>query len=583
MKPTKQFEALRSLSILPDQDRQAWLRSAEEGIDFLRNDVGSDFVVLHASMPFVWIVSAFAPNPNLYPVDHDDLQNARIDLDDTWVIQKSYGSGEGHCVYLDPPLSFDSKSLAGGELPIFRRTFHGMDRREPLEVNQKLIHCLGVFFVDHRSAYCRLDDNGDLEDVICIQSEEGTGGFDRREMVSIREKDLAQYLALSDATLVRKFDFTRVDNATFSHWGEVERATKGDDQLHYSLGLGSGNGSWAHGYQLVPSSTSVEELVAAFEAESGGRATKQYETFIAVDWKNGRVLETSCSPDATANYFTRSDKPFDVSPAFFRSEVLARYKNDPDKYRLDDRSISCRNAWYLKTYDINEDGQVHTYLCYLANLPIAEQRYWKAFNEPPKGSATLRPLEPPRSLISQRAFETDFEGNWSSEYDPLAELKRKIESLNKRVPPWWTKRSDQLLETARYPTTESTKEWADELLALDKVVVEGFIETKLKQVIDVAGGTKPIQGGSLNALMAALEARGLRAEEAASVVAPLRTLHHLRSKVTGHSSSDREALAKKALMEHMTYRAHFSALAGACDVSLDRIMAALGVKTADDE
>lgn len=36
-----------------------------------------------------------------------------------------------------------------------------------------------------------------------------------------------------------------------------------------------------------------------------------------------------------------------------------------------------------------------------ADLPIAEQRYWKAFNEAPKAG------------ISKRAFETDFQGEWS--------------------------------------------------------------------------------------------------------------------------------------------------------------------------
>jgi hypothetical protein len=33
------------------------------------------------------------------------------------------------------------------------------------------------------------------------------------------------------------------------------------------------------------------------------------------------------------------------------------------------------------TFDINDEGQVHTYLRYLRDLPYKGQLYWKAFNE----------------------------------------------------------------------------------------------------------------------------------------------------------------------------------------------------------
>ena len=74
---------------------------------------------------------------------------------------------------------------------------------------------------------------------------------------------------------------------------------------------------------------------------------------------------------------------------FFKPQVLDKYKADREKYRLEDRTITCRNSWYLQTYDVNEAGQVHTYITYLGNLPIEEQRYWKAFNERPKAPISL--------------------------------------------------------------------------------------------------------------------------------------------------------------------------------------------------
>ncbi len=127
---------------------------------------------------------------------------------------------------------------------------------------------------------------------------------------------------------------------------------------------------------------------------------------------------------AVANYFTASDLPFEMSPAFFRPDVLLKYKGDSEKYRLEDRSITCRNAWHLETYDINDAGQVHTYLIYLQRLPYDEQLYWKSYNEKPKSS------------ISKRAFTTDFEGNWYNEYDALASLKEFAFELDHERVPW---------------------------------------------------------------------------------------------------------------------------------------------------
>ena len=144
-----------------------------------------------------------------------------------------------------------------------------------------------------------------------------------------------------------------------------------------------------------------------------------------MDWKNGVVREISTEPGNTANYFTKSGLPFEVSPAFFRPDVLLRYKSDSDKYTLQDRSISCRGAWHLQTYDINEAGQVHTYIVYLRSLPYEEQLYWKAHNEAPKAS------------ISKRAFRSDFEGRWENEYDALQNLREEVRRLNEKAPPWW--------------------------------------------------------------------------------------------------------------------------------------------------
>ncbi len=114
-------------------------------------------------------------------------------------------------------------------------------------------------------------------------------------------------------------------------------------------------------------------------------------------------------------------------------------------YTLEDRSISCRGAWHIKSYDINEAGQVHVYIGDLAKLPIAEQNYWKAFNEWPKSS------------ISARAHRTDIEGQWCTTYDPLTSLRNKVRALDKASPEWWNRRGDALMDSVLAPATDSRK------------------------------------------------------------------------------------------------------------------------------
>lgn len=107
--------------------------------------------------------------------------------------------------------------------------------------------------------------------------------------------------------------------------------------------------------------------------------------------------------------------PYETSPIFFKAEILDKYKNNPDKYELQERTISCRGGWSLQTYDINKYNQVHTYAVYLARLPYKEQLHWLQYNEEPKGE------------ISERAFQTDFAAQYSKA-SPLQQLKRSLKN-----------------------------------------------------------------------------------------------------------------------------------------------------------
>ncbi len=136
-----------------------------------------------------------------------------------------------------------------------------------------------------------------------------------------------------------------------------------------------------------------------------GRGDKRYVEFIAHDFRNARLAKISTDPSATTNYFEAKNNalPFELSPAFFRPEVLLKYKTDRDKYTVGERDVQCRAAWYLKGIDVNEAGQVHAYICYLRNLPYSEQLHWASFNEEPKSRNLAAPL-PTISRVNSRHF-----------------------------------------------------------------------------------------------------------------------------------------------------------------------------------
>jgi hypothetical protein len=123
-----------------------------------------------------------------------------------------------------------------------------------------------------------------------------------------------------------------------------------------------------------------------------------------------------------------------------------------------------------------------------------------------------------------------------------------------------------------YPATEASEEWGNEIMALDKVLVEGFEVGWLKAKASELKQKTLASDGSLALTEQCLRGLGFDEEQAKSTVAPLRTLHHLRSTLKGHvAGSEANALRQEALGEHGTYRNHFEDLCSRCDAAMKRI------------
>ena len=549
------LEQLARLSHKPEYGSEEYKRWVQQKdfVQFLQATSEATDVILYASAPFTFIFGVLVPKRLVTPPDIDDLEHWNCNPFSSWGLTISYGKGGK--VSLSPPLDHTgSKTLDRGEQIVFAREFEGrQEQRSYIEVSQKLIHVFGLHWVPEREAYCRFDDRGDVEEVVRIGNVSAQTAGEEGRVVTVPRNIIDEYLVITDQVMVLLYDSTRFEPKSFGGWqGQATENHTREPELYYRIGRNHETASYLRGFQIIRPVATKKGIIRRHGI--GESKERQYATFIAYDWKHQTVRECSCDPKLLGNYFIESELPYEISPVFFRPEILQRYKADTDKYLLQDRRITCRHAWHLETYDVNEAGQVHTYLKYLSYLPYEEQLYWKSFNEAPNGS------------ISRRAFQTDFEGKLNFEYDPLRSLKHVFMEFHEHRVSWWKLRDSSLLEKVHYPVTKAADEWAKEVHTLDKLVVEGLVVADLRMRVANLGHTYDSQWKSLKLLEEVLCDLGSDKDQVREILEPLGELNFLRNKISGHvSGTEAKRIKADVLKKHKTYPTHFRNLCAQCD------------------
>lgn len=520
-------------------------------------------IILYVSTPYAFIYGVLVPERLITPPKVDDLDQWSCNPFSSWGV--TIGPGKRAKISLSPPLdNTSSKTLDRGEQIVFARRFDGRQEHSSyIEISQKLTHAFGLHYVPERDAFCRFDERGDIEDVVKISSISGQSSRDQGRVVSILRDTLDEYMVITGQALVLLYDSTRFELNHFGGWQNQDTIySEIQPEIYYRIGQNPGTASYLRGFQIIWPTISKKDVLERYEF--GKSKQKQYATFIAQDWKHGKVHECSCDPNQLGNYFVESDLPFETTPVFFRPEVLLKYKGDSDKYEIQRRSITCRHAWHLETYDVNEAGQVHTYLIYLSYLPYEEQLYWKSFNEPPKGP------------ISKRAIQTDFKGEWDTEYDPMESLKKILRDFHEAHVPWWTLRGEDLIEKVHYPVTTSADEWAKEIHALHKLLVEGFVTSELRARAKNLGSKIDPNWKSIKLIEEILHNLRLDEDQVREIAKPLLELNFLRVKICGHvSGKEAKQIKADVLKQYKTYPCHFRHICTQCDKSVRTLQSLL--------
>ena len=471
-----------------------------------------------------------------------------------------YGGGQGARMELHSPWEDNQPAVLVGALQlVVGRSFDGrLGDRTYYELDPSITHSHGLHWLEERQAWCRFNDEGDVEELAGVVRT-GRGEDDGATLVWIDRLLLETHLAATGTCLAQMFDcawFSDVHRLrqleNISTYIDVDRTLCCKFAIEEDASI-------FRGVHFISARCSAEQIGEAQFARHRGE--REYETFVVQDFKHGRVVECSCDPKALASYFdVDSDAPFETSPVFFRADVLDRYKADREKYRLTDRTLSCRNAWSLKTYDVNAAGQVHTYIVYLGRLPLAEQRYWKSFNEAPKAP------------ISERAYASDFEGRWDTQPDGLRDLKQTVRQLHQRSPSWFRLKQPDLLEGLHYPLTSAHKPWDDTIIDLAKLIVESLEHKVLLRISKDRGYEGDPKWGSIKWLRSALLALEVDEGYATQLVTPIDRVQFLRTKLAAHAGKNEAAnIRQELLAEHKTPKAHIAALAEQLNESLTAI------------
>lgn len=549
-------EDIVTLDQVPDDNATfgKWIRAGRH-LDYLQANARRDELIIYASGPYSFVHTIAVPSDALAS---DSLEALLSWGANPYTSISSYVSGGGRdTVWIERGNSHrGSPALDAGVDLVFGRTFEGWPSsdRTYFEVNQEYTHLSDIHWRPEKSAYCRFDENGDLAELVSVTSRHSGAEV---SLVTFTWSALEEYLGIAECTLVRMFDFTLLRRDQFGGWGDgPETIVKLTDEFLYRQKV-DGRAAYTRGVQIIrPRDARImsEEISARWR----GHSKREYAIFITQDWRhNNKIIEVSTDPAATTNYFEarENDLPFELSPAFFRPEVLSKYKTDREKYTVDDRGVHCRASWTLRGYDVNDAGQVHAYICDLRMLPYSEQLHWKSFNEVPKAG------------ISERAFINDFKGEFASYLHPREKTLSIVQSWKSRGVKWWTLRDQDLLNRANPPISSSKDEWADAAMDLSKLVVEGFDMKILRATLDRLGKTYSKDERSialLEQIVAAKDPAG-----GPVTLEGLRTVQHIRTKVKGHSGgSEGKAIAQDALAQHGTYGEHFKYL---CELIVDEL------------
>jgi hypothetical protein len=259
-----------------------WIH-AEAHLAFLRENARADALVIYASGECTFVHSVVVPNGRLSPVDRDDLMGWNFN---PYTSIASYVTGGGRDdVWVERGLSeTGTKTLKDAVQLIFGRTFEGWTGpgRNYYELHQECAHLAGIHWRPEKRAYCRFNEHGDLESVVSVTTREDKGS--NMALVSFKWEPLEEYLAASNASLVRMFDFTLLRRSGFCGWSnEPRQKVDESDHFFYHRKVMPGYAAYTRGVQIIRLHRPEKAVFTGVTDGWFGQKNREHAEFIAYD------------------------------------------------------------------------------------------------------------------------------------------------------------------------------------------------------------------------------------------------------------------------------------------------------------
>src|ERR1051325_210310 len=218
------LKALLALVVPPTDEKEALAWAQQHSLfDLLEAQRTGSWVMLYGSAfhrGSVFLHSILVPASDLPKMESakDDLTHWSGNPYNSWSCGLVWGGGEPPRVEFSEPRKLGVRALENGQQLVFGRSFEGRgEDKHYYEIAQFLVHAHGLHWTPERRAWSRLDDNGDIEDIIVLAKEEGKGGYGTGTCIVIRRDVLEMHMSATDTVLVQMFDSTIVPE-DFGGW-----------------------------------------------------------------------------------------------------------------------------------------------------------------------------------------------------------------------------------------------------------------------------------------------------------------------------------------------------------------------------
>lgn len=364
--------------------------------------------------------------------------------------------------------------------------------------------------------YYFFDELGEMEEVILIKI----------DSVRVKLKFLMEYISVRRMHFAICFDFMAVGKVSLKDFGiSLQDKNFTNDWYNYNHLICVCPGStdlqsWIRG-KIVIKYDPAKSLQTWYDTDFA------YENFIiGYNQESGEEISVPCDSE---------EHKFFV-PVYFKKEVLSKYYNDPEKYKIDGFSLSC-HAFHLKM-DNNIDEYVVVFLNDLRMLPQKEQLYWKHYNIAPQQNMG----------ISGSYYDTMVLGSWARKSDAIdIRFKQEYQSFNKK---WFDKfgwhfykepsgTDIHLFKALHLPGDNSVISFCDQMLIVVKFTIDSLNEEML---------VKDLPKVEMEKGIAKFERfLGEKAEDLSDMLVFVRHLQNLRSGMIAHKFSESNKNCKKAI------------------------------------